>query len=305
MSTWQPPRPTYHLRVFALSLALIFVCLAGFLFGVRLEAVAPATGVVTARELEEVRALLPGLAEPGWYEGELRHAAGPLRVRLDVRGHGLTDPAQGPPRAVQHFQLAGGAERVGREELRFHRLEAGDELWPGQVVAVVRPAAANGKKEPPDPSAGAAPASALLPEDAVLRVPETHVRWQVVDVRAARFQAVQAGDLLARVVPLDPDTGRPRDLLARLDLDEKHCGDLAPGQTVRLFSAMYNARLHGHAEAVLERLEPWGEAGPAGERRFRAVARITHAPFHLPLGSSFRAEVVVGRKAVYRIILEQ
>lgn len=288
MSTWTPPRLTYHLRVFVICLTLLLLCLAGFLFGVRMEAVVPASGVITARDLHDVRALLPGLAEPGWYEGELAETAGaPLRVRLDFLGDGVTDPARGPARAVQHFHLAGTDRRLNREDVRFRRLEAGDELWPGQVVAVVRPVGSD------------------LPADAVLRVPDGSDRWQVVDVRATRFQAVRPGDVLARIVPLDPDTGRPRDLLARLELDEKHCGDLIAGQAVRLSCTMYNPRLHGRAEAVLERLEPWGEPGANGTRRFHAVARVTHTPFHLPLGSSFKADIVVGRKPVYRIILEQ
>lgn len=237
MSSWTPPRPTYHLRVFAISLAMVFVALAAFLFAVRMEAIAPATGVITARELQDVRVPHAGLVEPGWYD-----------------------------------------------EKTFHRLEPGAELSPGQALATVRPES----KEPQ-----------------VLRVPDGSSRWQVVSVHATRGQAVKAGDLLARIVPLDPETGQPRDLLARLEFEEKHVGDLAIGQPVRLASTMYNARLHGHAEAVLERLDPTGEPTAASDPRFHAIARITHAPFRLPLGSTFKAEVVVGRKTVYRIILEQ
>lgn len=237
MVPWTPPRPTYHLRVFAISLAVVFTTLVGFLFAVRLEAVVPAAGVVTARELQDVRAPISGLVEPGWHD-----------------------------------------------EKPFHRLEPGDALPAGQALATVRP---EGKKPH------------------VLRVPEGAARWQVVTVHATRGQALKAGDLIARIVPLDPETGQPRDLIARLEFDEKHVGDLAIGQPVRLASTMYNPRLHGHAEAVLERLDPMGELTAAGDRRFHAVARITHAPFRLPLGSTFKAEVVVGRKAVYRIILEQ
>ena len=53
---WVPPRATYHLRVFTVSLVLVVVCLAGFLFGVRMEAKVPATGVITARDLRHARA---------------------------------------------------------------------------------------------------------------------------------------------------------------------------------------------------------------------------------------------------------
>ena len=38
---------------------------------------------------------------------------------------------------------------------------------------------------------------------------------------------------------------------------------------------------------------------------WRAEASVTEAPFRLVPGSSFKAEIVVGRKPVYRIILEQ
>jgi hypothetical protein len=237
MASWTPPAPTYHLRVFAISLALVFIALVAFLFAVRMEAIVPATGIITARELEDVRVPLSGLIDPGW-----------------------------------------------SDEKTFHRLEPGDVLSPGQALATVRP---EGK------------------EPHVLRVPEGSTRWQVVTVHVTRGQAVDAGDLVARIVPLDPETGQPRDLLARLEFEEKHVGDLAPGQLVRLESVMYNPRLHGHAEAVLERLDPMGEPAAAGDRRFYATARVTRAPFRLPLGSTFKAEVVVGRKAVYRIILEQ
>ena len=63
---WVPPRPTYHLRMFVLSLVLVVLCLAGFLFGVRLEAVAPATGIVLARDQQDVRAPLAGLVQLGY-----------------------------------------------------------------------------------------------------------------------------------------------------------------------------------------------------------------------------------------------
>src|SRR5262249_14606575 len=167
----------------------------------------------SARELQEVRALLPGLVEPGWWEGDLaRLDTRKLRIRVDAQGNGLTDPDQGPPLAVEHFQLVGSDQRLPRDALRFHRLESGDKVWPGQVVAMVRPDAAvlrNGREAPP-PEPSFPPAPVPLPADAVLRVPAEHTRWQVVDVRAARFQSVQAGDVIARIVPLDPEAGQPR-----------------------------------------------------------------------------------------------
>lgn len=279
MSTsWVPPRPLFHLRVFAVSLAVIVLALVGFLFGVQMEAVAPATGVITSRQLHEVRAPRAGLIEPGWYEGEVARTGGPpLHARCDGQGEGTTRIGLGKTEGAH----------VPRESLRFHRLQPGDELWPGQVVASV--CGTDGRFQP----------------ESVLRVPSSGDLWLVVQVRVAPLQAVQAGDLLATLVPIDPETHQPADLIARLDLAEKHAGDVAAGQHVRLYSTMHNHRLHGNAEARVERLEPAADVGDDGQRRFIALAPVTHAPFSLPLGSTFKAEVVLGRKPVYRIILEQ
>ena len=63
-ASWVPPRRAFHLQTFAASLALIIITLAGLLFLVSMEAVVPATGTVTAREVQEVRTVLPGLVEP-------------------------------------------------------------------------------------------------------------------------------------------------------------------------------------------------------------------------------------------------
>jgi hypothetical protein len=316
MSTaWVPPRPTYHLRVFVLCLALVVLSLAGFLFGVHLEAVAPASGLITAREQQEIRARRTGLVEPGWYEGELARSDGScLCVRLDSLGNGRSDPACGQVVAVQEYKLTDGSGSVRPEALRFHRLQPGDELWSGQVVATVHPAAREKDKKKdkgraPDNLASAFPFFLFpSPSDRVMqaavRVPETAERWLILDVRVAPFQAVQAGEVLATVVPVDPQTHQPHDLLARLDVEEKQFGDVVVGQTVYLYSSMFNHRLHGCAEARIERLEPFGEATPEGGRRFHAVAAVTSAPFAMPLGSSVKAEIVVGRKRVYRIILE-
>jgi hypothetical protein len=56
---------------------------------------------------------------------------------------------------------------------------------------------------------------------------------------------------------------------------------------------------HGHPAAVIERIGPWRE------RRFGVGAPVTHTPFALRPGAACRAELVVGRKQVYRLILEQ
>src|SRR5262245_14918431 len=153
-----PPRPARHLQVFAVSLLLIVALLVGLLFGVRMEALAPATGVVTARDLHEVRARRAGLVDPGWYDAALRRPAGPpLAARLDHVGDGFTDPSAGPAKVVSQFRLADGGNESVAEPGEFHRLQPGDVLWPGQVVATVTPA---GAKDPANGAALRVPGSA-------------------------------------------------------------------------------------------------------------------------------------------------
>src|SRR5260370_23469263 len=95
MSTLSVLRRPIYLRVFALSLGAVVLCLLGFLFGVRLEAVMPGSGVIAAREQQDIRAGLAGIIELGWHEGILRQPKGPdLRARVNSRGHGSTDPVQ-------------------------------------------------------------------------------------------------------------------------------------------------------------------------------------------------------------------
>src|SRR5262245_39434463 len=134
-----PAKPTNHLKIFAVSLVLIVVCLVSFLFGVHLEATAPATGFITAREQQEVRASLFGLIDVGWQEGTVALASGAtVKVRVDHEGNGMTDPTgdqSGQP--VHRYRLAGGLEVIPGE-LKFHALKAGDEIWPGQVLAWIR-----------------------------------------------------------------------------------------------------------------------------------------------------------------------
>jgi hypothetical protein len=117
-------------------------------------------------------------------------------------------------------------------------------------------------------------------------------------------EKVDAGEVLAILAPVDRRTHEPLDLIAELDIEEKHCGDVAPGQTVRLYSNMHNHRLHGTATATIERIEPWGKRAADGKRYFRALATIAETPFPLLPGSTFKAEIVTGRKQMYRIILE-
>ena len=270
-ATWSPPRPTYHLRVFVVCLSLVALALLTMLFGVQLEAVVPATGTITAKNLIEVRARLAGLVEPGWYEGA-----------------------------------------------QFHRLQPGDLLQPGQAVATVRDEVLRlqlqrVEDQLRDVKQDADGYDALRRErerlrdyqaQGILKAPDPGACWLVIAVRVAPLQKVEAGDVIAVIVAADPLTRLPIDLVARLDVDERRWANVAVGQTVRISSNSYNSRLFGHATARIDQLEPLGEGITGGERVFHALAAVTQAPFALPLGSSFQAEILAGKKPVYRIILE-
>lgn len=315
MTTDLPPRKVSHLRVFACSLAVVAVSLTGFLFGVNLEAIAPANGTITARDLTRVRTGLAGLVEPGWHEGYLSRPGGPLlAVRMDGQGNGRLDPAAGEPHEVFHAEWTEDGRRSAVQQVRWHHLQPGDELWPAQVLAVVRNDDLRDQLGHLDDqikdqeSHGENPFLLRRDRDrirerlnqGILRVPATGDRWQVVAVGVEHQQAVQPGDVVATVVPLDPHTGQPRDLRVRLAVEEKHWADLQPGQLVRLQSAVHNHRLHGYADGQLDHLEPAADS----DHHLHAEAAVTASPFSLPLGSSVQAEVVVGRKPVYRLILE-
>jgi hypothetical protein len=280
-AAWVPPPPTHHLRVFVVSLVLVAVCLVGFLFGVRLEDVVPASGRITSLDIHEVRARAAGLVEPGWYEGE-------------------------------------GEQLPSVPGARFHRLQPGDVVWPGQPVAIVHDQAVrlqlqrledeiarHGRQgEAVDKLRRELGGLQQRLRQGVLRAPDTADCWLVLEVAVTPLEKVDAGDLLAALAPADARTRQPNRLVARLDVAEKHWGGVAVGQTVRLWSNVSNPRLHGAAEAVIERLEPLGEPDAGGERHFHAIAPIIGSPIPLPLGSGFQADIVQGRKLVYRIILE-
>ncbi len=281
-SEWVPGRPLPRLRVFLLSLVVLFLCLLAMLFGVQLEAVVPATGIIIARNLQAVRARIGGLVEPGWHEGQIEANGQLLTVRLDAEGNGISDPAAGPVRLIRQEglqnELKTDETRPAVQNRQFHILRPGDVLWPGQPLASIG--------------------------NSTIRTPDTARCWLVLEVLVSPLQQVNAGDVLARIVPADPATHEPLDLVARLEVDERHWASVKVGEEVRLASALHNPRLAGHAEAKIERLEPWGERGPDEGRRFHALAPITKAPFTMPLGSSFHAEISIGRKPVYRVILE-
>jgi hypothetical protein len=314
------PKRTYHLRIFLISLAVIALSLAMFVFGVRMEAVAPTTGVITAREVIELRALVPGLAEPGWINAQAGSpGAATIPVRLARDGNGLSEATPSDPsRPVRQRELLAGDLKLPVRGEHFHRLQAGDILWPGQPAATIRNDELRFRYEKlndqiADLEKKGQTASTLERErdrlrqqlaQSTLEAPAGSNAWLVLEAPVAPLQAVKAGDLLATLVAVDPRTHQPRDLIARLDIEERHWGEIAVGEPVRLRSTVHNHRLHGTAEGRIERLEPLGEPGPKGERRFHAIAAITTTPFPLPLGSSCRGEIIVGRKLVYRIILE-
>jgi hypothetical protein len=154
----------------------------------------------------------------------------------------------------------------------------GDEVKPGQVLAKV---------------------------DAVeVRVPAGAPLSIVTDVAVGQGDRVEERQRLVTLNPLDSETHRPTQLIAWLDVAEEHVADVHPGQTVRLTSNLYNERIHGQFEAVIERIEPVGRLDGHGKRIYRVVAVVKETPLQLMLGSGVKAEIVIGKKRVWRIILE-
>ncbi|GIW81779.1 MAG: hypothetical protein KatS3mg105_3586 [Gemmatales bacterium] len=281
-----PPGRSYYLLVTSVSFGTLFACMGGILFGVQLEVVAPARGTITARDMQDIRTPVAGLVQPGWYEGELAQASSGQkeRFRVDSQGNGIAEAHRGKGLAIHAYQVEDG-RRIDPNTCHFHRLSVGDILWPGQVLAEVSSLAGN--KEPK-----------------VLLVPESAPCWVTVKVKRQMGQAVDAGGAVATIVPVDRINHQVIGAIARLEVEERHFGAIHPEQRVRLRSRMFNHRVYGEAEAKVEQLEPLGEECEPGKRRFFVVAPILRSPFPLVLGSSFDAEIVVGRKSVYRVILE-
>jgi len=219
-------RPPRHLHVFGLSLILIVGVLVLFLFGVRMEATAPATGVATSTHILTLRASRAGL----------------VMLKDPVAAAGTT-------------------------------LNGGQPLTTGESTVPIL-------------------------------VPNSHARWLVLELLIGDGQRVQEGDIVATLVPIDPESGALQGIVFRLEIEEKNVGAIEPGQEVRLSSNMYPHRTHGLAKGVVERLEPMGVAGPNGSRLFHGWVRVTESPFPIKLGSSVHAEVVLGKKRTYQIILE-
>jgi multidrug resistance efflux pump len=127
----------------------------------------------------------------------------------------------------------------------------------------------------------------------------------VVKVFAVNNQWVRAGDLLFQLTSVDPKTMEAKDLIVQMEVKEENAGEIKTGQVFRLFSKMYSQRLHGHAEGLIEKIDPQAYLNDQGERVFQAEGKVTQSPFPLPLGSSATVEILVGKKQIYKIILEQ
>jgi HlyD family secretion protein len=283
-------RPTYHLRAFAACLAVILVALVAVLFGVHMEAVTHGTGIVKVRGMVELRAEQEGLAELGWYEGEVLCSGNRLRIRLDAHGNGMSDPAQGESRKIEQFRCPEG-NLLTLSQFSFHKLESSDRLWSGQAVGSIRSDNFWRHLE-------------QMLTSRTVAAPVASPFWQVLKVGCEPGQAVKPGDVLAWLAPIDPATGKPHSWIAQVNVLEKNAAGIEVGQEVRLISVMYNQRLHGRAVGVVEKMEPLAEPAENGERSFQVQVKITHAPFPLHHGMTVKAEIIIGHKSVCRIILE-
>lgn len=230
-------RPPRHLHIFGISLLLIVGALVGFLFGVRMEATVPATGIVTSPRIITLRAEKTGVIEKT---------------------------------ILPDSTLEPGTHIDGRLEIARIKL-AGEQR----------------------PSVGGDP----------IRLPASATHWLILEVHFSDGQKIEAGDPIVTIYPivaLDDLPFHP----VRLEIEEKNAGSVEQGQDVRLFSNMYPHRSHGTAKGIIEHLEPTGVEGANGRRLFHAWVRVIESPFPLKLGSSVRAEVIVGRKRTFQIILE-
>jgi hypothetical protein len=137
-----------------------------------------------------------------------------------------------------------------------------------------------------------------------VQAPVSRKRWVVLETPASPGQRVVAGNALVSLAPLEDEGDRIADIYLRVEIEEKSFGDVRVGQDVRLQSNMHTYRAFGHATGKIDRLEPMGEAGNNGNRRFHAWVRVESSPFPMLIGGSVKAEVIVGQKRTYQIILE-
>ncbi|MGF1580737.1 MAG: HlyD family efflux transporter periplasmic adaptor subunit [Gemmataceae bacterium] len=275
-----PPRRPFYVFTFLISLVIVFGCLAAFLFAVRMESTVAGKGIIRSRQETTLRGRVSGVVELGWYEGssELSRKT-KLEYRVDEAGNGLALFRNGKTLGVKNNELEGsGVLPTGRS---FHALKAGDFVWPRQVVAAIG-----------------------VRRQEVLVAPKTHDLWLVQQVHAEHLSALKAGDKIMTLVPVDPDTREPIELIADVRVKESELADVVKGQTVRIYSNMYNSRLHGKADGEVIWLDPWVSEGNQEGREVRVHIDIKESPFPLRLGSGMTAKIVVGRKPVYRIILE-
>jgi hypothetical protein len=223
----------------------LVIGLTGCLFGVQMEAIAPAEATFEPRGQVELRARRSGLVERATHQGR------PLAI--------------------------------------------GDELSAGQSVVLLR------AEETPHTEHRSS--EFLDRRPTILAAPADDRRWLVLELPVVDGESARPGDLLAVLAPLDPVTGQV-EMLARLEFEEADFGSVAVGQRLRLASPMYPSRLHGFATATVERLAPAAVLGSDSRPRFVAWACVTESPFPPRPGGTAKAEVLVGRKPTYRIILE-
>ena len=134
--------------------------------------------------------------------------------------------------------------------------------------------------------------------------PTASLGWQVLKVGCEPGQAVSPATFWPGWRRSIRAHARPLAWTAQINVLEKNAAGLEVGQEVRLTSVMYNQRLHGHAEGVVEKIEPLAEPAENGERGFQVHVKITHAPFAIQHGMTVKAEIILGHKRVCRIILE-
>jgi hypothetical protein len=289
-----PTKTSAYLRTFLISLLIIALLLVGFLFGVHMEASVSGDGIIKAKEQQNLRAPVSGLIKLGWYEGSVEQDGGRQLVRVDKNGNGVAEPVAGQ---VPHFVAVPG--KAPGEGFPFHALEDGDFLWPGQPLAQIQPEGeiGEGAGNPSPPGKTGATFRAVV-------VPPKHLLWQVLKVHVEPTSFVKAGDAVAMIVPVDAATKEPKDVYVDLTVNERSFGEVQKGEAVRIYSNIYNRRLHGYAEATVTSVSLLAVKLDKGGRGFHAKAVVTESPFRLPLGSTVQGQIVTGRKQVYRLILE-
>jgi len=133
-----------------------------------------------------------------------------------------------------------------------------------------------------------------------IRAPEDAT---VVRVEKRPGEPVSRGEL---VLALSPGSERR----VYLRVPERDVIKVRPGQKVRFFSQMYPYRQFGAAEGEVYLVEKWaepygsGSAGGPSSRGYLVKCYIdSDAPYTLPLGSSVEAEILVGEKPIWKILL--